>query len=725
MPNPYKNKVVYGNQTLIDLTSDTVSADKLLSGYTAHDKSGASITGTYTAPSGTISIDDDGTYDVTNYAEAEVAIDYNSKVREVTFVISRNDTTKVFILTVYGTFGANTPLDFSNGIKNVTYSALLPIGDDYGTFTLYTPKSRAAVIFGCTAALGNFDVSVDSTVGECIDVPHIIGASDTRITKAIYFKSTAPDQVTIYITPYSTDPYPETVVVEPLSVSSNDTYTAPSGKAYSPVTVNVPPSVPTLQSKTATPTESVQTITADSGYDGLSDVEVGAISSTYVGSGIARKSSTDLTASGASVTAPAGYYAEAATKSVASGSAGTPTASKGTVSNNAITVTPSVTNTTGYITGSTISGTGVSVSASELVSGTLNVDDDGTYDVTNYASAEVAIDYVAKTVPLTIMNHGSVTKAIQKVFSNTIVNTDGFITGSNTYFAIPNRELVIRVTSGGCILKITSSTTASNYELRINNTVQTPLVSGVFTGGSNTNMRVYWLDSTLVPNTGATVDIYDISDPWPEDITVEPLSVSSNGTYTASSGTAYSPVTVSVPPSVPTLQSKSATPTESVQTITADTGYDGLSSVEVGAISSTYVGSGITQRDDSDLTASGATVTVPSGYYASQETKSVVSGSAGTPSATKGTVSNHSVSVTPSVTNTTGYITGGTKTGTAVTVSASELVSGSETKTSNGTYDVTNLASLIVSVPVVTYYTGSSAPSSSLGSNGDIYLQTS
>ena len=40
------NKIVYNNNTLIDLTSDTVSADKLVSGITAHDKSGAKITGT-------------------------------------------------------------------------------------------------------------------------------------------------------------------------------------------------------------------------------------------------------------------------------------------------------------------------------------------------------------------------------------------------------------------------------------------------------------------------------------------------------------------------------------------------------------------------------------------------------------------------------------------------------------------------------------------------------
>ena len=73
-------------------------------------------------------------------------------------------------------------------------------------------------------------------------------------------------------------------------------------------------------------------------------------------------------------------------------------------------------------------------------------------------------------------------------------------------------------------------------------------------------------------------------------------------------------------------------------------------------------------------------------------------GTAGTPTATKGTVSNHSVSVTPSVTNTTGYITGSTKTGTAVSVSASELVSGTLSVTQNGTADVTNYASVDVSV---------------------------
>lgn len=42
------SKVVYGGKTLIDLTADTVTADKILSTYTAHDKSGAPIVGTCT-----------------------------------------------------------------------------------------------------------------------------------------------------------------------------------------------------------------------------------------------------------------------------------------------------------------------------------------------------------------------------------------------------------------------------------------------------------------------------------------------------------------------------------------------------------------------------------------------------------------------------------------------------------------------------------------------------
>lgn len=152
------------------------------------------------------------------------------------------------------------------------------------------------------------------------------------------------------------------------------------------------------------------------------------------------------------------------------------------------------------------------------------------------------------------------------------------------------------------------------------------------------------------------------------------------------------------------LQTKSVsyTPDETgiSDTILPDPGYDGMDEVDVTVdpIPDTYVGSAVPQRDSSDLLVTGRLVRAPAGYYASMAGAQVAMGTEGTPTASKGAVSNHSVDVTPSVTNGAGYINGGTQTGTPVTVSASELVSGSQTVTVNDTYDVTNLAEMVVNV---------------------------
>ena len=60
------NKVVYGTTVLVDLTGDTVTADKLLKGATAHDASGEQITGTMEAGSGGSSDNNCEAYHITS-----------------------------------------------------------------------------------------------------------------------------------------------------------------------------------------------------------------------------------------------------------------------------------------------------------------------------------------------------------------------------------------------------------------------------------------------------------------------------------------------------------------------------------------------------------------------------------------------------------------------------------------------------------------------------------
>lgn len=112
---------------------------------------------------------------------------------------------------------------------------------------------------------------------------------------------------------------------------------------------------------------------------------------------------------------------------------------------------------------------------------------------------------------------------------------------------------------------------------------------------------------------------------------------------------------------------------------TLDSGGKMLSGATAYADGTKYTGT-IATKSVSDLTASGATVTVPAGYYESQTTKSVASGSATAPasiSGTSATVSTgtntltltKSVSVTPTVS--AGYISAGTAGNSSVSLTAS------------------------------------------------------
>ena len=314
------------------------------------------------------------------------------------------------------------------------------------------------------------------------------------------------------------------------------------------------------------------------------------------------------------------------------------------------------------------------VSSGALVSqGSAEYTENGTYDTTLVSSVEVAVpgDAPSGTKQIEITENGTNTENVAGYAYAEIE-----VAVPNTYAAGDEGKVV----DDGELVAQTSLGVNENgtYDTTLNNQVVVS-VPNTYTAG----------DEGKVVSNG-------------ELVSQGSATYTSNNTYDT---TLIDEVTVNVSgggsPNLQTV-SKTYTPTESQQTeqITPGTGYDGLAEVDVtvNAVSSSYVGSGVTRRSSTDLSASGDTVSVPAGYYENSASKAVAAGTAGTPVATKGAVSNHSIDVTPSVINSAGYIASETKTGTAVTVTAAELVSGSETKTANGTYDVTNLASLVVNV---------------------------
>lgn len=122
---------------------------------------------------------------------------------------------------------------------------------------------------------------------------------------------------------------------------------------------------------------------------------------------------------------------------------------------------------------------------------------------------------------------------------------------------------------------------------------------------------------------------------------------------------------------------------------TLDSGAKMLSGNTAYANGTKYTGS-IATKSASDLTASGDTVTVPSGYYATSASKAVASGSASAPTTISGSTASLSagtntltltktVSVTPVVS--AGYVAAGTATNSSVSLTASVTTKGAATYT--------------------------------------------
>lgn len=66
------SKVIVNGTIMMDVTSDTVENNNLLSGYSAVKADGSGITGAYQLPSGTLSINENGIFNIKSYASASV-----------------------------------------------------------------------------------------------------------------------------------------------------------------------------------------------------------------------------------------------------------------------------------------------------------------------------------------------------------------------------------------------------------------------------------------------------------------------------------------------------------------------------------------------------------------------------------------------------------------------------------------------------------------------------
>lgn len=342
------------------------------------------------------------------------------------------------------------------------------------------------------------------------------------------------------------------------------------------------------------------------------------------------------------------------------------------------------------VTGIKVKGTGNGTLTYIRPTGTKSITENGTgIDVAQYASVDVAVEG-GPDWPVFTSDDNATTITCDKTYAEC-------------------RALIANNTVGAFLEtpSLSAPFAAIHRDVGVSDDIANVTLRYVYTFNGVPNRQInYASDGTITLQSNAD--------------TVAQLSVIANGTYTSGQEMVWNEVTVNVPSGTPTLQSKTATPTTSQQVITADSGYDGLSQVTVSAMPS--------GNATAPASITGTAASLSTGTNTLTLTKSV----SVTPSVTAGYVSsgtagNSSVSLTASVpTKAAATITPST---TNQTIAAGTYLTGTQTIAGDADLIADNIISTANifgvqgSVVVQNYYTGSSEPSSSLGQNGDIYLQ--
>lgn len=432
-----------------------------------------------------------------------------------------------------------------------------------------------------------------------------------------------------------------------------------------------------LQTKTVTPNTATQTVTADSGYNGLSKVVVNPIPNTYT----IPAGTITITANG--ITNVANYaYANVNISSAIV----TPVFQSKTVTPS--TITQTINADSNYDGLQTVTVLPIP-SNYTIPAGTITITTNGTSDIKNYASVNVQVSpslqskivtptTVTQTITADANYYGLKTVTVNPMPAGTLaaptitVNTDGKIGA----LATVNTEGFI--SSSSYVIGEYQLPTVAGTTFTPNNATQTYGGPGLF-----------MLDTVTIK-------------PIPPAYTIPSgtTTINTNGTYNIAN---FASVNVAIPS--PTLQTITVTPSTTAQTITPSSGYDGIGTVKVNAIPTGQLTATISiDNSTGEIGAMGAVYV--EGY--------VINGDYAETSYQLPTIS--ATIIVPGTTNKTYGAAGNYMLGT-VTIQGDANLIGGNIKSGISIFGVTGTLSFI------NYYSGTVPPSSALGSNGDLYFQ--
>lgn len=544
--NPYYNKAIFGATVLIDLTSDTVTASKMLSGTTAHDKSGAPVTGNIPTKSGSDLTSSGATVIVPAgyYASnASLTIDPGSVTANTPTINTSTGLVTGSATITAGYVGAGTEsatLQLSV-VSTTTYNAstsqqeipadryltgkqtilavttdnidaanikdgvVVKVGDSAsagriknvtGTFTDASTVSTGQTAASAGQIRSGYSAWVDGVEvqGTLSNTSVVIGT--TTVSSGVATRGTATWNAgyiaagSIPAAEFSNTADPDITYVD-ISDTSDAPVLISGGKLYIKAGIcdNLCISTAKLSPDGASADLAADKILSGySAYDNNSNLIAGSIPT---------KTSTNVTVSGNTVTIPSGYYASEVTKTVDSGSVslGNPTLNTSTGL-----VTATVTITGGYV-GSGSSSTTLQLTVKTSTDVTVTGD-----------TVSIPAGYYASSINKTIAA-GSVTQNAPTVNSSTGVVTATATVGAGYVSSDTKSNTLQLSTKAGETVTPTRST-------------QTVVASGKYTLG---DVKV----GPIPSNYYLLSEVYPVGSLWAtESTTATPASTLGFGTWT-------------------------------------------------------------------------------------------------------------------------------------------------------------------------------------------------